>query len=120
MKETTADRLRAKRHKGDHGTKAEKLSAKKVDGRLTPASGAMESAKGDFEAGEFLVENKCTNSGTLSLKLEWLTKISRESSSLGKTPALAFQFVDSTGRPRTSGDWVAIPAWLWREMVNDI
>jgi len=92
-----------------HGQKAEKLTAKRLGGRARRGSGAIEGYKGDIEVGIFLLENKSTINRALSIKLDWLDKISREAREEGKTPGLSIQFVDKQGRPVRHGRWVLIP-----------
>jgi hypothetical protein len=101
---------------GDTGRKAETRTAKRLGGRLTRASGSMASDKGDFHLDEFLTENKATENDSLSLKYDWLTKISREALDDKKSPALAVQFVDGIGRPKKFGSWVLISEQMFEEV----
>lgn len=55
------------------------------------------------------MENKATEHRSISLKLDWLEKISREARQVGKDPALSIQFVDKQGNPVANGRWVLIP-----------
>lgn len=112
-----------RRSKDRTGSKAEKKVAKRLGGLNTPASGAMEGAKGDINLGgarPFKLENKCTVNASLSLKLDWLRKISTEALEQGVDPALSLQFVNSTGDPVVDGAWVAIPEHIFREMLDEI
>lgn len=84
---------------------------------MTPASGALPGAKGDFEVHDLKVENKSTISKSLRLEAEWLLKIEDEARQVGKVPALAFQFTYETGQPRFT-PWVAVPEWLFKEMMD--
>jgi len=103
--------------KGVHGRKAEKKTAKRLSGRLTPGSGAL-SAKGDFEYLQWLVENKATEAESLVLKLDWLTKIYGEALAVGREPALSIQFVTGDGSPRDRGAWVMIPEKMFRNLTG--
>ena len=98
-----------------HGTKAEKRTAKRLNGRLTPASGALAGAKGDMRVAACLMEMKVTKHGSLSLKHSWLKKIAKEALDIGRTPALNVQFVDSFGQPIPDGSWVMIPERVFKE-----
>lgn len=101
---------------GDTGRKAETRANRRLGGRATRASGAMDSDKGDIELPEFLVENKATEAGSYSLKHDILAKISREALEAKRQPALTMQFVDSIGRPKKFGSWVIIPEALFEEL----
>lgn len=106
-----------------HGTLSEARVSKKIGGRLTPASGAMEGAKGDFnldvnEDYLFKMECKATNSKSMSLKYEWLCKIRNEALETNRIPALTISFVDPKGRAVPNGDHVVIPLWLFTELIG--
>jgi len=103
---------------GEAGRKAERHTAKRVGGDLTPASGAMDGAKGDFTLPELLVENKSTVKNSFSVKYEHLQKISQEARAASARPALFFQFTREDGTPHRNGSWVCIPESLWEEMKN--
>ena len=113
------DRINARgKRTGDTGRKAEKKTAKRVKGDLTPASGAMDGAKGDFTLPGVLAENKSTVKDSFSVKYEHLQKISQEARAVGRVPALFFQFTRGDGSPHPSGEWVCIPEHLWKEMTD--
>jgi hypothetical protein len=101
---------------GDTGRKAEARASKRLAGRQTRASGAMDSDKGDIELPEFLCENKATEAESFSLKHDVLAKIAREALEVKRAPALTLQFVDSIGRPKKFGSWVMIPESLFEEV----
>lgn len=96
----------------DVGTKAEKQTLRRIQG-----SGAWVGEKGDLKSDDFLIENKATEKDSYGLKLETLRKIGREATRATRRPALAVQFVDSTGRPRHDGAWVLVREADWREMT---
>jgi hypothetical protein len=100
------DRLANGTHK--HGQKSERKTAKRLGGTTRPGSGAVAGAKGDILLTDFLVENKCTEHASISLKLAWLEKISVEAREVGKAPALSIQFVDKQGNSKKRGRWVLI------------
>ena len=101
-----------------HGQKAEKRTAKRIGGEARAGSGSIEGFKGDITFGRFLVENKATIHRSLSVKLDWLDKISREARDEGRTPALSLQFVDSNGVPVRHGRWVMVPEDEFMEMTG--
>lgn len=117
------DRLDAKGG-SSHGKRFEKKAAQSLAARLTPASGAMAGAKGDMvvprAAAKFLLESKSTTSVSLSIKLEWLTKITSEAVSMGMSPALLIGFVTPEGKPlpHCESEWVAVPKQLFLELTS--
>lgn len=102
--------------------KQEQRVAGALGGRKTPASGALPSAKGDVVAGHtgegWMVECKRTKNRSLSVKAEWLGKVSREALKVGKTPALAME-MDMTGEVATEKDWVAIPLSEFQRLTSE-
>lgn len=58
--------------------KQEKRTSKEFGGIVTPASGAMWSAKGDVRTDNYLIENKYTDSDSYKLELKILDKIGME------------------------------------------
>jgi hypothetical protein len=92
-----------------HGQKSEVKTAKRLGGVPRPGSGAVAGAKGDIMLSEYLVENKSTEHKSISIKLEWLEKISVEAREESKIPALAIQFVDKAGNSKRNARWVLIP-----------
>jgi hypothetical protein len=99
-----------------HGQKAEKRLSKRIKAKLTPASGALEGAKGDMEKRNFLIESKATKHASISVTLEWLDKIAIEARDRGKDPALVIQFVDAAGNPWRGSSWVLIPERVFAEI----
>lgn len=109
----------AKQPIGRAGRRSEKRVAKQLGARQTPASGAMVGAKGDIEHRSFLLEAKSTICESLSLKLDWLAKISGEARAVGKTPAVTIDFVHGDGEARVYGEWVLVPAAVFRELADE-
>lgn len=103
--------------RNDHGQRAEKRAAKRMGGRQQPGSGSQQHSKGDIKLERFLVESKSTIHESLGLKLEWFRKISKEAIDINREPALAIQFVDGAGRTIPDGDWVAVPARVFKELT---
>lgn len=104
---------------GDTGRRAENRLSKRLGGRLTPASGAMQGAKGDIKKGDFLIEAKATETDTYRVDYGVLRKIKGESMRGGKNAALAVTFVTGDGRPREDGSWVMIPESLFKELIGE-
>lgn len=109
-----------KKNIGTTGRMSEKRVAKSLNGRLTPASGALSGAKGDIHLTDYLVEAKATEKDSMSVKLAWLTKIAAEARSEGKEPALSISFVTGDGRPVFDGEWVAVPKSVFEEMTRGV
>lgn len=103
---------------GKSGVKSEKRLTKKLGGKATPASGAIEGHKGDFELGDFLMEAKSTVGDSLGVKFDWLVKIKKEARSKGKSPALTISFVNEQGRPYPNGEWVAVPLDVFERLTS--
>lgn len=101
-----------------HGQKAEKKVAKRLGGKVRAGSGSVEGYKGDVELPDYLVENKTTINKSLSIKQDWLVKISVEAREAGRVPALAIQFVDSQGNSTRFGRWVMIPEENFKEITE--
>ena len=101
-----------------HGQKGEKKTAKRLGGQARAGSGAIEGYKGDITLDDYLVENKTTVNKSISLKQEWLDKISREARAEGRIPALAIQFVDQAGNSAQHGRWVMIPENDFSELID--
>lgn len=103
----------------DHGTKAEKRLAHRLGAILTPASGALDHAKGDMVLGNFRNESKSTIHDSIRVKLDDLLKISQEALEKGEQPSLTIQFVTRDGRIRHQGSWVLVPEQVYRSIAND-
>lgn len=107
------------RGKTIHGSLSEEKVAKRLDGKVTPGSGSMGGVKGDIKFEKILMESKATIKDSISIKLAWLAKISREATDASKTPALSVTYVNDEGDPRKFGKWVMIPETLFKE-INEI
>lgn len=101
---------------GRAGIQSEKRLSKSLGGRLKPASGALDGAKGDITVGDTLMEAKSTQKASISIKHDWLLKIAGEALREGKTPALAVSFTDERGIAHRSGEWVMIPKGEWERL----
>ena len=93
---------------GVTGRASEKRLSNSMGGRLRPASGAMDGAKGDFTVAGSLVEAKSTTGRSIALKYSWLAKIVKEAIAERRRPAVAISFVTENGLPERDGDWVLI------------
>ena len=105
------------RRTGDAGRRSERLTAKRLGAKVTPASGAA-SAKGDMSRDDFLIEAKSTVANTMQLELHWLLKIEQEARATGRKPAIAITFTHGSGKPVRDGRWIAIPEELFAELIG--
>lgn len=112
------DFLKRNEDKQATGRKAERKAAKRLNGRLTPGSGAKQGFKGDIVKSAFLVESKATQNASISVSLVWLDKIAKEALDAGKDPALIIQFVDAAGNPWRGSSWVLIPERVFAEITD--
>lgn len=103
---------------GDSGRKSEERLAKNLGARLTPASGAVQGFKSDMILNEYRIEAKSTQTATMSIKLEWLVKITEEALNSNKIPALTVSYVTPAGKPKRFGDWVMIPLSHYEELKD--
>lgn len=118
MTENPYLKRRSKKGKGEAGRKAERNLSKRVGGRVTIASGALDFQKGDIHAGDFLIESKSTEKESFSLPLNYLCKIKAESLSDNKCPALAINFTTSNGNLRSMGSWVLIEEHEFKQYME--
>ena len=92
---------------------------------MQPGSGSSIYAKGDViqrtknahDLDRFLIECKQTVHASLSVKGEWLSKITREAMAAGKEPALAIEIKghdDAALEPH----WVAIPLSVFKRLFD--
>jgi hypothetical protein len=109
----------ATRGKSSHGKASEKKLAKSIGADLTPASGALGSAKGDMKKGEFLIESKSTIHESLKLEQDFLRKIAHEAKYTGKTPALTISFVTGDGSSKVDSEWIMLPLAFFKTLVEE-
>jgi hypothetical protein len=105
--------------KGIPGRKAEKHAAKRLGAVQRPGSGVLDGAKGDYEKGEFLIENKSSQSASFTVKQPVLHKAYQEALERAKQPALAFQFVNELGQSEKRDRWVCIPEHVFKQLIGD-
>jgi len=107
---------------GQEARIADRFGGKKVAG-----SGSSKYSKGDvrdvewspvddLDRIEFLVECKQTIHASLSVKWEWLRKISREANAVGGEPALAIEIKGGVDDPMVDRDWVMVPARVFEKL----
>ena len=106
-------------------TTQERRVARALSGRRQPGSGSSMYAKGDvkqrsseaFDLNRFLIECKQTKNASLSVKAEWLSKITQEAMAAGLEPALQF---DIKGQKDgfVERDWIAVPLSVFKRILD--
>jgi hypothetical protein len=93
----------------DRSKEQEIRVARRLGGRRNKASGACAMSKGDVFVKErgWLAEAKTTGKKSMSVKRDWLVKISREASAEKLVPALVVSFEDVP--VDVDRDWVMLP-----------
>lgn len=86
----------------DHETEAAKL----IGGERHRGSGASVWKKSDASSEQYQMECKQTGNDSISIKWEWLEKITLEAAGQGKTPVMHLRFLRES--PTTSKDWVMV------------
>lgn len=113
---------RRKRDKTKHGNKSETRVVKRLGGKPVAGSGCSENNKSDgtLETGKvrLRIESKATLHKQMSVKLDWLTKISKEARETNRDPMLTVNFVDGEGRTVMNGAWCMIPETLLAELLE--
>lgn len=103
----------------------EESVARHLNGKRQAGSGSSIYAKGDViqrttnahDLDKFLIECKQTVHASLSVKGEWLSKITREAMAAGKEPALAIE-IKGHDDPTTEAHWVAVPMSVFRRILE--
>ena len=99
-------RKRVKRSRAQEDRLAGKLGGERVAGsgsgraptRAGRTSKARVGPKGDVDVGPLLVEAKRTDKASISVKRKDVVKISRVAAAVGKSPALAIEFLSAEAR----------------------
>lgn len=108
-------------------TEQENRVARRLGGKRVSGSGSSKYSKGDVrdvsarqceENVDFLVECKQTEKASISIKWEWLKKITREAHDKQQEPALGISIKGGTDDPLCDRDWIAIPARVWERIIS--
>jgi len=76
--------------------------------RRVPNSGAIGGLKGDLVDGDFLIESKATDKGSLSISAATLRKIKEEATGRAKIPAMMIRIQDE--------EWCIVPKQIWEAL----
>lgn len=96
----------------------EETVAKRSGGKRRAASGAAPGKPADTVDQEFLRECKATKGAGITIKADWLRKITHQALPRGMTPLLEIR-VDGQEAP-TPSDWVMIPAQEFEILLERI
>ena len=96
--------------------KQEDRLAKKLGGRRQKASGACPLNRGDVRLPELLAEAKRTDKKSISIKIDYLEKITREAVQYDSVPAVAIEFTNTP--PMVDRDWVMVPSSFLAELLE--
>ena len=84
--------------------------AELVDGRRHNGSGASMYSKSDGSSARYQIEAKQTKHSSISIKLEWLIKITREAIAKVKIPLLSVRFLNIGFKDHgVESDWIMMP-----------
>ncbi len=97
--------------------------ARKTGGKRVGGSGSSLHSKSDVRdvpCGEhvFRVECKKTKHGSLSIKKDWLNKITREANAMQQWPALSIEIQGGKEDPLVDRDWIAIPMRIFKLLID--
>lgn len=101
------------------GLEAEKKAAAGYQKARTTRGSGCGNDPGDIVLDDYLIEHKATEKASLSVKHDWLHKITRQALSRGRTPALQISFVTGDGTPKLVGSWVMITAEHFKELIDE-
>jgi len=96
--------------------KQEDRLAKKLGGRRQKASGAVPHSRGDVRTVELLTEAKRTDKKSISIKVDYLAKITKEATAYNCIPAVAIAFENTP--TMVDKDWVMIPSSFLEELLD--
>lgn len=101
--------LGSKKNNKKEAQKRERQLAKRLGGRATPNSGAMDGDKGDIVLPNFVIDDKFTNDLGYTLETELINKTSREAYERNREPGIIIEFRKMVKAPK---EWALIPERL--------
>lgn len=96
------------------GRRGEKNTQKSIGGKLTPGSRG-----GDLMLSNFLIEKKSTAGKSISIKQDYLEKISRIAFSGNKSPILVIEFQTLKKKMGCEDQWAFIPLSQLKELLEE-
>lgn len=94
--------------------------ADRYGGSVQRGSGATERHKGDVVTRDFLIEAKTKmddGARSMTVKAEWLEKITAQASAVGKDPAIEIRIPGAQGLG-VEKDWVMVPASVFQRLIE--
>lgn len=112
-------RLKSADERSTHATvlEHENDAAALIEGDRHRGSGASMYRKSDASSERYQLEAKQTEKKSLSLKAEWLIKITKEAIAQRKVPLLSIRFLNIR-EVLVDNDWVLLPASEFRELME--
>lgn len=101
--------------KQEKSRRQEEQVASSLGGRRQPGSGAFIGLKGDVKSDVLLIECKRTDKKSMSVKGEWLVKITKEAVEADRYPAL-YLTIDGVN---PSQEWIMLPASVFEQLFVD-
>lgn len=99
--------------------KQETEVAEAVDGRRHTGSGASMYSKSDGSSSRYQIEAKQTKHSSMSVKLEWIIKITREAVAKAKVPLLSVRFLNIGFKDNgVESDWILMPLSEFKELYQ--
>jgi hypothetical protein len=105
--------------------KQEQRLADDLGGRKQKGSGSKRFNKGDVRMPELLTEAKRTDKRSISIKLEYVRKITEEAQAYGLIPAVAVEWgftpddaIEEKKFRSVERDWVLVPASFLKELLD--
>lgn len=107
---------RYKRSKGHEDRLAKELGGKRLprSGGLAWSKGDPTTAGGDLATGSLHIEHKRTVNESISVKKEWLHKVSDGARRVGKYPGLLLTFETKMSPPE---DWICLPLDMVKKYI---
>lgn len=104
-------RIGSEKNNKKEAQKRERKLATELGGKATPNSGATDASKGDVRFDKYLLDDKFTNKNAYTLKVDDLSKITREAYSVGKQPLFTIHLTKGIAKfyPAT---WILLPIQL--------
>jgi len=93
--------------------------AEAVGGRRHTGSGASMYSKSDGSSSRYQIEAKQTKHSSMSIKLEWVIKITREAIARARVPLLSVRFLNIGFKENgVESDWILMPLSEFKELYE--
>jgi Holliday junction resolvase len=95
----------------------EKEISESLGGYAHIGSGRLDGLKSDGSTDRYQIEAKQTAKQSISIKMEWLQKITDEALPCGRIPIVAIRFLNCDDL-LTDRDWILVPASEFKDLTN--